>query len=499
MAGAVLVATPATQALREVAARLSRLGGWSAELETAVLSLSQEACSILEVPAGFQCSFEDALAFCDPQDQHALVDAFRRCAAASRPFDIQLGIVSARGRRARVRVMGEPVYAAPGAVARVQGALQDITALVHVHDENTLLAERLATTLESMTEGFYVLDHQWTITYANSEAARVMGMGRTEVVGRNLWHIFPEALGTIFHHDFERALQTGRPVEFESYYEPLRIWVQVRAFPSSFGLAVAFKDVTQRRWAEEEVARLNADLEQRVLERTAELRAANRELEAFAYAIAHDLRTPLCAGKAFAHALELSDRDRVSADGRDHLRRIGEALEFMDDMTQGLLSLAHLSKAAIRRERVDLARLARDIVAMLGATDPAREVEVRVQPDLVATGDRVLLGEALLNLIGNAWKFTRGTRDARIEVGATANAEGKRTFFVKDNGPGFDMEDSACLFEPFVRLHDADGFEGTGIGLATVRKIIWRHGGSIRVESARGSGACFSFSLPDGG
>lgn len=483
--------------LLKLAAGLGRLGAWSVELDGPLLTWSDEVCAIHDVPPGFQCTVQQAVDFYAPLDRPKLQRAFERCCANGQPYDMQLRMVTARGRLIWVRSIGQPGYDKNGAIVRVHGACQDITGIVQATEEKRLLAERLTMTLESMTEGFYTVDREWRFTYLNGEAERVLQLNRSNTIGKVLWDVFPQAVGTPFQSEFENALATHRMVELEEYYPPLDIWVQVRAYPSALGLAVSFRDVTQRRRAEEEVRRLNAELEERVLCRTAELETANRELEAFAHAVAHDLRTPLYAVKAFVHVINETERDTISASGKTYVQRIGEAMEHMDAMTVGLLALSRLSQAAVRREPVDLAAIAGRIVADLREGDPLRHVEVCVADDLRADADRVLVAQVLQNLLGNAWKFTRHSTAARIDVGATSGPDGERLFFVKDNGAGFDMDCAKRLFEPFYRLHDRTEFEGTGVGLATVHRIVTRHGGRICAEAAQGRGAAFYFTIGD--
>jgi len=483
------------ETLLKLATGLGRLGAWSLELATGEISWSDEVCAIHDVPPGYRCTGEEALAFYAPEHRDPISRAFERCIQRGHPFDLQLRIVTRRDRQVWVRAIGQPGYDEDGAIVSVHGAFQDITPLVQAAEDKRLLAERLTMTLESMTEGFYTVDHEWRLTYMNAEAERNLQLARRRVLGKSLWEVFPEAVGTVFDREFHRAVATREAVEFEEYYPPIDIWVQVRAYPSALGLAVSFRDVSKRRRAEQEVRRLNAELEQRVLARTAELLEANRDLEAFAYAVAHDLRTPLCAGRAFALAVERSEGGRLGPEGAGYLRNLRESLQYMDDMTQSLLALARLSKAAVRRETLDLGAVARKVLGVLRQGDPARELECSVQDGLVAAADRVLVTEVLMNLLGNAWKFTRHTAGARIEVGAREDAGGERIFFVRDNGAGFDMATAQRLFEPFVRLHGQAEFEGTGVGLATVHKIITRHDGRAWAEAAVGQGATFFFTL----
>lgn len=489
------VADEDTDNLLKLAAGLGRLGAWSVELADRALTWSDEVCAILDLPARHRPTFEEGLRFAAPEYRAAVRAAFDRCAQCGHPYDLQVQAVTARGRRIWVRAIGQPGYDEHGHIVRVHGAFQDITSLVQVHEEKRQLAERLTVTLESLTDGFYVLDHQWRFTYLNAEAARVMGICRRESLGKVLWDLFPEAVETVFYREFERALAENVSIEVEGYYEPLDLWVQLRASPSSFGLAVSFRDITKRKRAEQQVRRLNAELEDRVQRRTAELRSAMKDLEMFAYAVAHDLRTPMCAGKAFTRALQATEQCKLSGQGTEYLQKIQDALQYMDDMTVSLLGLAKLSNAPLRREAVDLSAIATKILDVQRVATPARDVKVSVQDGLLASADRTLVAEVLMNLIGNAWKFTRGRKKARIEVGARNGASGDCVFYVKDNGPGFAMHAAERLFDPFVRL-DTE-VEGSGIGLATVHKIVTRHGGRVWAKAAVGRGACFFFTLPD--
>lgn len=246
--------------------------------------------------------------------------------------------------------------------------------------------------------------------------------------------------------------------------------------------------------AEEEVRRLNADLERRVRERTQELEAANKEMEAFAYSVSHDLRAPLRAIDGFSQALLEDYRDKVDAEGQDYLRRVRAASQRMAKLIDDLLHLSRLSRAPMNRQSVDLSVLAERVVSELRTVEPFRGVEVLIAPGVMAEGDPGLLEVVLKNLLSNAWKFTGKTSHARIEFGVTDH-DGRPAFFVRDNGAGFDMAYADRLFGAFQRLHSEDEFPGTGIGLATVQRIIRRHGGRVWAEGAVGKGATFYFVL----
>jgi light-regulated signal transduction histidine kinase (bacteriophytochrome) len=221
---------------------------------------------------------------------------------------------------------------------------------------------------------------------------------------------------------------------------------------------------------------------------------ANRELEAFSYSVAHDLRAPLRSIAGFTAILAEDHGAALNAEGQAVMRRVLDATARMGGIIDALLTLSRLSRAELRVTDVNLTEVAQELFAALREQEPARVVRCDVEPDLHVRGDEHLLRQLLQNLIGNAWKFTRATPEARIDVGEVTTGEG-RAFFVADNGAGFDMTYAAKLFQPFQRLHSVHEFEGTGIGLATVRRIVERHGGRVTAEGAPGQGSKFVFSV----
>jgi light-regulated signal transduction histidine kinase (bacteriophytochrome) len=238
------------------------------------------------------------------------------------------------------------------------------------------------------------------------------------------------------------------------------------------------------------------DLERHVQERTAELSVANRQLRAFSYSVSHDLRAPLRAIAGFGSALAEESRDRLDPAGRENLDRMLQAAERMGRLIEGMLVLGRAVESDMRRVSVDLGAVTHEVARDLCAAEPGRSVDLIVGGDLRVVGDPVLLRAVMTNLLGNAWKFTSHGLHARVEVGRRETPGDGTVFFVGDDGAGFDMQYASKLFGAFQRLHGQDEFPGTGVGLATVERIISRHGGRIWAESRPGEGATFFFSLP---
>jgi signal transduction histidine kinase len=263
-------------------------------------------------------------------------------------------------------------------------------------------------------------------------------------------------------------------------------------------LEARFREAAARLHEREEELRKSSEYQRHLNAalhmRTGELERANRELEAFSYSVSHDLRAPLRAIDGFSQVIEDDYRERLDEPGRDALQRVRAAAQRMGALIDDLLKLSRLNRMELRRERLDLGATAEDILADLARNAPARDVDVRIERDLVIEADPHMVRIALQNLLDNAWKYTGKTRRPRIEIGSSPNGTA-RVFHVRDNGAGFDMRYAAKLFGAFQRLHSPQEFDGTGVGLATVQRIVHRHGGRIWADSTVDAGATFYFTL----
>jgi signal transduction histidine kinase len=257
-------------------------------------------------------------------------------------------------------------------------------------------------------------------------------------------------------------------------------------------------EIMQHQRAEEQVRRLNEELEARIGERTLELQNAYRDLESFSYSVSHDLRSPLRSINGFSRALLEDYADQLDATGRDFLRRVCNNTHRMGELIDDILEFSRIGRCPIQRETVALSDLCGEIVRQLRELEPHRQVEVGIAPDVRAQGDLRLMQILLDNLLNNAWKYTGKQQAARIEFGELHHNQ-ERVYFVRDNGAGFDMRYANKLFGAFQRLHAMDEYEGNGIGLATVQRIVHRHGGRVWAEARVDEGATFYFTVSEQG
>jgi len=351
--------------------------------------------------------------------------------------------------------------------------------------------------------GIFRTDVDGNCIYANERWCQMAGMHLEQALGEG-WSaaLHPEDHERVFA-EWYQAAKTQVPFYTECRFQRPDgsvSWLLVRATAEQdikgdvIGYVGTITDISKQKIIEDELRIHRDHLEELVSERTHAMEVANRELEAFAYSISHDLRAPLRAIDGFSYLLGEDCADAISDLGRDHLRRVRSASQRMGKLIDDILQLARTTKGDMQWSDVSMSKLANEAVDRLREAEPGRRVDARVAPDMLVTGDKTLLGVVLDNLIGNAWKYTSAKDHACIEVGVLEQDE-ELVYFVKDNGAGFDMSYAGKLFGIFQRMHKADEFEGTGIGLATVQRIVHRHNGRVWAEAEAGKGATFFFTL----
>ncbi len=364
--------------------------------------------------------------------------------------------------------------------------------------EQTLQAseEKFRSLAETANDAIVSADSQGNIAYFNRAAERIFGYFSKEIVGQPLTVLMPERFRNLHRQGVDRFLRTGdtrvigKTVELAGRRRdgtefPLELSLSSCKTSDGIFFTGILSDITERKLTEQET-----------FIRTAQLEAANEELDAFSYSVSHDLRAPLRSIDGFSQALLEDGADRLDDQGKEHLHRIRAATQRMGLLIDDLLNLSRVTRAEIHPGKLDISALARSIAAELQKTQPERRMEFRIEDGLETTADARLLRLVLENLLGNAWKFTSKHPSARIEFGET-HLNGARAYFVRDDGAGFDPAYAGKLFGAFQRLHAVTEFPGTGVGLATVQRIIHRHGGRVWAEGAVERGATFYFTLAE--
>lgn len=414
---------------------------------------------------------------------------YTMCAAA-------FGIAVGKLRRSRIETFDALQQAEREADQR-KAAEQESAAIAVLHD----------VVISSAMDAIVVMRSDGVISMWNAEAERLFGWKCDEVVGQELAAtIVPERMREAHRRGLERFLEQGTGSVLGKRLEMSALTMQGSEIPVELSVAhhkgedghvfIGFlRDITERKAAEDAIRGMNAELEQRVAQRTAELVAANKELEAFSHSVSHDLRAPLRSINGFCAALESEYGDRLDNTALEYLHRARRASERMGELIEDLLKLSRVSRQEMRIERIDLSSMAMEVASQLRHIEPEREVTFKNEEGLATHGDERLLRIVMENLLENAWKFTSKNHvPAVIEFGMEMRS-GRPYFYVRDNGAGFKMEYASRLFGPFNRLHSADDFAGNGIGLATVQRIVERHGGEVFALGEEGRGASFYWSV----
>jgi PAS domain S-box-containing protein len=355
--------------------------------------------------------------------------------------------------------------------------------------------------IEASLDPLVTISPEGKITDVNAGSVKVTGVPREKLIGTDFSNYFtePDKAREGYQQVFAKGSVTDYPLTIRHQDGTLTdvlynasVYRDVRGIV--LGVFAAARDVTDQKQAEENVRRLNAELEQRVIERTAELKTANTELEAFSYSVSHDLRTPVRAIDGYAQAVLEDYGPQLPAEGLRFLQTISNSARHLGALIDNLLAFAQLKQLELSKHAVDTNLLVRATLHELGAPWPNRQVELRVGALPASSGDAAMLKQVWLNLLSNALKYTNKRDKAEIEIGCR-KVNGADTFFVRDNGTGFDMRYVGKLFGVFQRFHRAEDYDGTGVGLAIVQRIVHRHGGRIWAEAAVDRGAIFYFTL----
>ncbi|MGB0720954.1 MAG: PAS domain S-box protein [Gammaproteobacteria bacterium] len=487
------------------AKRIAGLGHWDWDISTNSHRWSEEIYRIYgRDPALPPAVYPEVREYFTAESWAALTERVERALATGSAYEIDAEVVRADGEHRWVTARGEVVRDSRGEVLALRGTVQDITQRKQTEIALRESQERLRLFIDHAPAALAMFDRDMRYLALSQRWRDDFDIGDREVLGHLHFEVVPD-ISDYWKNIYARGLAGEHVSNDEDRFERADgsvHWARWRVLPwhaadgGIGGLVMFSEDITDRVLARHRIEQLNATLEQRVERRTSELTAANRELDAFTYAVSHDLRAPLRAMSGFSNALIEDYGETLDAEAREYLNQIDIAARNMGELINALLVLSRSTRGDRAVGRLDLTAFAQRRLDELALQEPDRHVETELESGLALHGDPRMLEAAMGNLLDNAWKYTSKTDKARIRLYSEEH-EGRTWVCVADNGAGFDMEHADKLFQPFQRLHRQDEFKGIGIGLATVQRIVHRHGGEIRAQSEPGVGATFSIHLPE--
>jgi PAS domain S-box-containing protein len=475
------------------AQHVARMGFLDWDLHTDLVYWSDEMVHLFGYPRGHNLqTLSKTVELVHPDDREMAKASIERAVEGRAVHSLDHRILRDDGTVMWVHAEGELVPGRGGTPSRFLGTLVDITQRKRDEAERRQVFERI-------TDAFVALDRDWVYTYVNSKAAAMFGRTPAQLVGRHIWTEFPEGVGQPFDLTYRKAMAEQQPAFLEEYYPPYGKWFENRIYPSPDGLTIYFHDITERKQAEQRIRELNEELEARVRDRTRQLEAANKELEAFSYSVSHDLRAPLRAVTGFAQIVSRRHRAGLNEEGRRYVDNIVTASERMARLIDDLLEYSKLGRKALRFGDVPLADVLRHVQADFAPRLAEEGGTLEVPPDLPAVrGEATLLGRLFSNLVDNALTYRREGEPARVHL-AWRRQGGRVEVDVVDEGVGIPPEHQERIFDVFQRLHSDEEFAGTGIGLAVVKKVADLLDAELRVHSQPGRGSTFTVALPAAG
>ena len=492
------------EALLNKANALARIGGWEMNLVKKTLYWTGITREIYEVETDYTPRYPAVLDFYkEGASRNSIIQKVNEAIETGAPWDTELQIVTAKNNTRWLRTMGNAEFT-EGKCTRIFGSLQDITQRKEA-EEKLVSSEALFRKLfENMLHGFAyyqaVLENgtpaDAVCLAVNTEYETIMGL--KNITGKKISAFFPGLMteDPQFTGTISRVLQTGRPEKFETFLPPLKKWLSVSVYSPAGGYFVVLcDDITERKNIENRINSLNTELEEKVARRTEELIKINEELEAFSYSVSHDLRAPLRGIVGFTAILEEDYTSKLDEEAKRITGVIKHNTLKMGNLIDDLLLFSRMGRQQIEKTTIDSNEMVEYIIADLDQKAGSGNIQWVIHPLHAVSGDLAAMRQVWFNLIANAVKYSGTKQHPRIEISSLA-AENQLVFMVKDNGVGFDQKYAHKLFKVFQRLHAADEFDGTGVGLAIVEKIINKHGGRVWAEAVLNEGAAFYFSLP---
>ncbi|MBC8319251.1 MAG: PAS domain S-box protein [Bacteroidetes bacterium] len=487
------------------AQQVARIGFLDVNLKTNEVNWSDEIYRIFGVNPDEQIpSFESTRQFTHPDDLDFVMKELGSAMQGIKELDIDHRILRFDGKVLWVHQQAEFIRDADGNPDRIIGTLHDITERKRAEEKIKVSEQKLRNILENSTNLFYSHTPEHILTYLSPQVKGILGYTQEEAMVKWTDFASDNPINEIGFQFTTKAIETGKrqpTYELELVKKNReKIWVEIREFPQvingkTTAIVGSLVDITERKLAEEEIKKLNAELEQRVIERTAQLEATNKELETFSYSVSHDLRAPLRHLQGFVDLLTKNNSSQLDKGGLRYLDIISGSSKEMGDLIDALLAFSRLSREELHKAKINSSEMVNRALKMFDNEFTNRNIELNISELPDTFGDVSLINQVWVNLISNALKYTRNKEKAIIDIGGTIE-NGESIFFVKDNGTGFDMKYADKLFKVFQRLHKARDFEGIGIGLANVNRIVTRHGGRCWAEGKVNKGATFYFSLP---
>jgi PAS domain S-box-containing protein len=479
---------------------------WTCTPDGAARYLSKQFLDFVGLPA--EELLRDGWTRClHPDDRESVVETWAHAVTTRTPYRAEYRLRRHDGAYRWFEARAVPLYDASGAIVQWFGSNTDIHEQRETRDALHAERQRLRNLAMASPEMLHSVnaspEGHVTFPYVSPAFTRLFGISAEQLAKD------ASPLLALYHPDDAEGVRVAVEAsirDLSAWRHEWRVlipgrgevWIECHSMPvrepdGSVTWHGSMSDVTQRKRAEQEIRRLNAELEQRVQSRTAELERANRELEAFSYSVSHDLREPLRAMHGFSRALDEDFGAALPPDGKRYLAAVRSAATRMGRLIDDLLEFSRLGRQPLKRRIVATRTLVEECLREFQNPDAQREITLGELPPCHA--DPALLRQVFANLLSNAFKYSRGRNPAKVEIGARRNESGETVYFVRDNGSGFDMRYVDRLFGVFQRLHRQEQFEGTGVGLAIVQRIIARHGGRVWAESAPDQGATFSFTL----
>lgn len=471
---------------------LAKIGGW--ELDTIQNKLFWSAITkeIYEVDADYIPNLEAAIhMYKDIQARDLLWESVERAINCGEPFEREMQITTLLGTEKWVKVIGQSEFI-DGKCIRLYGSFQDINDSKQAELALRKAFEEKNTILESIGDAFFRVDREWTVTYWNQKAENDLLRAKSEILSKNLWEEFPDAINSPFFINYHAAFSENTSKHFEAYYASVDKWFEVSAYPYDNGLSIYFRDTTSRKRTEIEMELLHTDLHKR----TKELEISNIELEQFAYVASHDLQEPLRMVTSFLAQIEKKYEPLLDERGKQYIFFAVDGAKRMRQIILDLLEFSRVGKHDELQQTVDFNQIIQEIQQVFHRESTTAKIQILVKNNLpIIISQRSAIRQVFQNIIGNAIKYVATDKDAIIKIEYRDLAKAHK-FMITDNGIGIDAQYYDKIFVIFQRLHQKDKYPGTGIGLAITKKIIESLGGQIGVVSKINQGSTFYFTIP---